>query len=282
LAYRLIEAQGVVQVQRRRAVVAGSFYPAEKSVLLKTVRGLIVPDASRVKARAVVSPHAGYVYSGAVAGAVFSSVDIPEDVIILGAPHADFRPRFSVLKEGLWESPLGDVPVSSKLAALLIESCPLAEAADNLHEDEHSIEVQVPFLQYLQAKLALVPVHVNFRSSFDDLRSLAGGLVTAIRTYGRPVLIVASTDMSHYIDQESARRLDFLAIDRILALDGQGLFDTVRRNRISMCGFQPTTAAVLAAKELGAASAELVMYRTSGDVTGDRSQVVGYAGLRLY
>jgi hypothetical protein len=267
---------------RRRAVVAGSFYPGRKAELLKALQALIDPKAAKVKAVAVISPHAGYVYSGPVAGAVFSSVEIPEAVVVLGAPHADFRPQFSVISEGHWESPLGDVPINQELADLVIRSSKLAEAADTPHEDEHSIEVQVPFLQYLQKNLSLVPVHVNSRSSFEDLQDLARGLVSAVKEYSKDVLIVASTDMSHYIDQESAKKLDFLAIDRVLALDGRGLFDTVRKNRISMCGYQPTTAAVLAALDLGATGAELVKYQTSGDVTGDRARVVGYAGLRIY
>lgn len=267
---------------RRRAVVAGTFYPGRRAELQKTLQALIDPKAAKVKAVAVVSPHAGYVYSGQVAGAVFSSVEVPESVIVLGAPHAGFRPRFSVIDEGLWESPLGDVPINRELAGLVIRSSKLAEAADTPHEDEHSIEVQVPFLQFLQKNLSLVPVHVNARSSFEDLQDLAHGLASAVKEYSKDVLIVASTDMSHYIDQESAKKLDFLAIDRILALDGRGLFDTVRKNKISMCGYQPATAAVLAARDLGATKAELVKYQTSGDVTGDRAQVVGYAGLRIY
>lgn len=266
---------------KRHTVVAGSFYPATKAALLKALECLIDRKAPRLKALAVVAPHAGYLYSGPVAGAVYSSAVIPETVIILGAPHADFRPRFSVIREGLWESPLGDVPVNSTLADLVIRRSPLAEAADNPHEDEHSLEVQVPFLQAFQDKLSLVPIHVNFRSSFEELDALGKGLAEAIGEFGEDVLIVASTDMSHYIDQESARRQDFLAIDRILALDGKGLFDTVRKHGISMCGFQPTTAAVQAAKALGASRADLIKYQTSGDVTGDRSQVVGYAGVRI-
>lgn len=267
---------------QRHAAVAGTFYPARKSELLRTIETLTGPaPASKVKAIAVVSPHAGYVYSGPVAGAVFASVEVPEAVIVLGAPHADFRPRFSIIDEGVWESPLGDVPINARLAGLVLGHAPQSESADHPHEDEHSIEVQVPFLQYFQKKLSLVPVHVNVRSTLSDLEGLGAGLAAAVREYGEPVLIVASTDMSHYIDQESARRQDFLAIDRILALDAKGLFDTVRKHRISMCGYQPTTAAVVAAKALGASRAELVKYQTSGDVTGDRSQVVGYAGLRL-
>jgi len=266
----------------RQAAVAGSFYPGRKPELLKMIRDLTNLQAEKIKALAVISPHAGYIYSGPVAGAVFSSVEVPETVIILGAPHADFRPRFSIIAEGLWGSPLGDVPINAGLAELIIKNCSLAEASDTPHEDEHSLEVQVPFLQFFQKNLSLVPVHVNFRSSFNDLQDLARAIVRAEGEFGQQVLIVASTDMSHYIDQDSAKRLDFMAIDKILALDGRGLFDTVRANRISMCGFQPTTAAVLAAKDLGAQKAELVKYQTSGDVTGDRSQVVGYAGLRIY
>jgi AmmeMemoRadiSam system protein B len=266
---------------RRHTAVAGTFYPARKSDLLKLLSGLIAPRAERVKAVAVVSPHAGYVYSGAVAGAVFSSVEVPETVVVLGAPHADFRPRFSVIPDGVWESPLGDVPINAALAGLILRHAPLAEPADDPHEDEHSIEVQVPFLQAVQSRLSLVPVHVNFRSTFDELDRFGRGLAAAVKELGSEVLIVASTDMSHYIDQESARKLDFMAIERILALDGRGLFETVRKNKISMCGFQPVTATLQAAKDLGATRGELVKYQTSGDVTGDRAQVVGYAGLRI-
>ncbi len=266
---------------RRHTAVAGSFYPGRRSELLKVLSRLVEPRPDRAKALAVVSPHAGYVYSGAVAGAVFSSVEVPPHVIILGAPHADFRPRFSIIPEGVWESPLGDVPIDAELAGLVLKHAPLAEPADHPHEDEHSIEVQVPFLQALQGKLSIVPVHVNYRSTFDELDRFGRGLADAVKAFGAGVLIVASTDMSHYIDQDSARKLDFLAIDRIVALDGKGLFETVRKNRISMCGFQPVTAAIQAAKALGATRGELVKYQTSGDVTGDTAQVVGYAGLRI-
>ncbi len=266
---------------RRHTAVAGSFYPARKSELAKVLARLVEPRPDRVKAVAVVSPHAGYVYSGAVAGAVFSSVEVPENVVVLGAPHADFRPRFSIIPEGIWESPLGDVPINAALAGLVLKHAPLAEPADDPHEDEHSIEVQVPFLQAVQSRLSLVPVHVNFRTTFEELDRFGRGLAEAVKVFGAEVLIVASTDMSHYIDQESARKLDFLAIDRITALDGQGLFETVRKNRISMCGFQPVTAAIQAARALGAARGELIKYQTSGDITGDTAQVVGYAGLRI-
>jgi len=269
---------------KRRAAFAGSqsFYPSGKSALERMIRSFVDPKAVKVKAAAVVSPHAGYVYSGPVAGAVYSSVMIPPTVVILGAPHTDFKPRFSIIAEGLWETPLGDVPIDRELAGLILGSCPLAEAAEGPHEDEHSLEVQVPFLQFFQSRLSLVPIHVNFRSTFDDLGKLAEGLAASLKELGRDVLIVASTDMSHFLSQERAREQDFLAIDRILALDGRGLFDTVRAHRISMCGFQPTTAAILAARILGATKAELVKYQTSGDVTGDMSRVVGYAGLRFF
>jgi len=272
-------------VLRRRASFnryPQEFYPGGKSELLRMLRALTVPDADQVKAAAVVSPHAGYVYSGLVAGAVFSSVSIPPAVIILGAPHDHFRPLFSVIAEGVWESPLGDVPIHRELSGLLLKACPLAEAAADAHENEHSLEVQVPFLQYFQKDLSLVPVHVNVRTTFDDLRNLADGLAAAVKRYGGEVLIVASTDMSHYVSQESAKKLDFLAIDRILALDAKGLFETVRSRGITMCGVQPTTAAILAALGLGASKSELVKYQTSGDASGDYDHVVGYAGVRIY
>jgi MEMO1 family protein len=265
----------------RRPAVAGYFYPKKTEELRALVKGMVDPQAGREKALAVVSPHAGLVYSGGVAGAVFSSVEIPGLVIILGPSHRGIRGVFGIMSQGAWQTPLGEVPVAAEVARSIRERSPLVQEDAGGHAAEHSLEVQLPFLQYLKKDFSIVPVCISAAADYADLESLAGALADSIRQSQREALLVASTDMSHYVSQETARRLDFLAIDRILALDARGLYDVVQQENISMCGFQPTTAVILAAKKLGARTAELVRYQTSGDVAGDYDRVVGYAGLRI-
>jgi AmmeMemoRadiSam system protein B len=229
----------------------------------------------------VVSPHAGFSYSGYVAGAVFSSVVLPEHFLILGPSHRGQRSVFGIMTEGSWETPLGEVPIDAALAEALLRSSPLIKEEEAAHGEEHSLEVQLPFLQYLRSGFSFVPLSVSPAADFGALEELGNALAAAIRRAKKDVLVVASTDMSHYVSQETARKKDFLAIERIQALDARGLYDVVQAQAISMCGFQPTTAAILAAKELGARRADLVRYMTSGETSGDYLQVVGYAGLRL-
>lgn len=238
-------------------------------------------EAARERSIAVVSPHAGYIYSGGVAGAVLSSVTIPDTVLVLGPGHGSIRPVFAVQDEGAWETPLGEVPIETKLARALLEACPSCRSDAKAHEKEHSLEVQIPFLQHFNPGVSIVPVCVSHVASYQDLAGLGRAVADTVRVFGRDVLILASTDMSHYVSRAEAREKDGLAIDRILALDPEGLFRTVVQEDISMCGFQPVTAALVAARELGAVKAELVRYATSGDVTGDDRGVVGYAGLRI-
>jgi AmmeMemoRadiSam system protein B len=266
---------------KRKPQVAGTFYPGNREELLSDLREMTDPNAVKKEALAVIVPHAGYVYSGPVAGAVFSSVEIPGTAVILGPGHRDIRPLFAVQKKGSWLTPLGEVPIREDLAAGIIEQCPLAREDDEAHRGEHSLEVEVPFLQYFREDVGIVPVCVSHRADYGDLESFGRGLAAAIRACERPALIVASTDMSHYVGQRTAEKKDALAIRKILDLDARGLYEIVLEEDISMCGFQPAAAALVAARELGACEAELVLYRTSGDSSGDYSQVVGYAGLRI-
>jgi hypothetical protein len=266
---------------KRKPCVAGSFYPGRKDELLEAIERMTDRAAAKEKALSVIVPHAGYEYSGPVAGAVFSSVEIPKTVVILGPGHRDIKSLLAVQREGSWLTPLGESAIESDLASLILELSPLASDDERSHLWEHSLEVELPFIQYFEKKAAIVPVCVSYETSFEDLEAFGRSLAAAVRAYGRAVLIVASTDMSHYVSQKTAEAQDALAIRKILELDARGLFDTVRNRGITMCGFQPTTAAVVAAIELGAARAELVRYQTSGDRTGDFSQVVGYAGIRI-
>jgi AmmeMemoRadiSam system protein B len=173
------------------------------------------------------------------------------------------------------------VPVDSALAGALLNRTPLLEEEERAHAREHSLEVQLPFIQYLRPEFSIVPVCISYRAGYRELEDLGLALAGGIKESGADVLIVASTDMSHYVSEKTAKRKDFLAIEKILVLDARGLYDVVQKEDISMCGFQPTTAAIIAARELGAGKAELVRYQTSGDVSGDYDQVVGYAGLRI-
>lgn len=265
----------------RRPAVAGYFYPRTAAELRSMIEGMVDVRAQKEKAYAVVSPHAGYVYSGPVAGAVYSSVILPDHLVILGPSHRGQRSVFAIMKKGSWETPLGDVPVDLEIAEALLRGSSLIRVEESAHEDEHSLEVQLPFIQFLRPSFSFVPVCVSPAADYASLEDLGTALAGSIRESGGDVLIVASTDMSHYVSQETARAKDTLAIERILGLDPRGLYDVVRREGITMCGFQPTTAAILAAKELGARKAELVRYMTSGETSGDFDQVVGYAGLRL-
>ncbi len=265
----------------REPAVAGYFYPGRAEELKAMIKEMAPPGQVKEKAIAVISPHAGYVYSGKVAAAVYSSVIVPEVVIVLGPSHRGIRSIFALQAEGAWRTPLGEVSICSSFSQRLLQHSTLIEDDPHAHLAEHSLEVQVPFLQFFQPDFWLVPICVSAEADFSSLEELGHALAATIKEEKRGVLLVASTDMSHYVSQKEAEKKDFLAIQKMQALDARGLYDTVLKQNISMCGFQPTTAVLVASRELGAARAELVGYQTSGDVTGDRREVVGYAGLRI-
>jgi hypothetical protein len=266
---------------KRKAYVAGQFYPGSREKLRETIAAMTDPAADKKKALALVSPHAGYVYSGAVAGAVFSSAPLPGLFVILGPGHREIGSLFAIQTRGSWQTPLGDSPVDEALASRIAAACPLVVEDEQAHLWEHSLEVQLPFVQYVRPDAAIVPICVSHEARYAELETLGQGLAAAIREDGREALIVASTDMSHYVSQKTAEKKDMLAIRKVLDLDPSGLFDTVIAEKITMCGFQPTTAALVAALGLGASEARLIRYATSGDASGDYSQVVGYAGIRI-
>jgi len=263
----------------RAPAVADRFYPGDPEHLRAAMKMLVpaVPEEEKRQALAVVMPHAGYMYSGATAGNTISRVRVPETVLILGPNH---HGRGAALALGAddWQMPLGRVAIDRQLATAIRRHCARIVEDAEAHAAEHSLEVQVPFLQQAQPGLRIVPLVVG-RVAYELCQSVARGLATAIREFGQPVLIVASTDMSHYESRPQAAKKDRLAIERILALDPQGLYATVLGSRISMCGVIPTTLALLVALELGATRTELVQYTDSGEASGDIRQVVGYAGL---
>jgi AmmeMemoRadiSam system protein B len=268
----------------RTPAVADMFYPGDKGRLKEELTTFVRPVPEPRKVLAAISPHAGYVYSGGVAGAVFSQIRIPDDMVILGPNHRGMGAAVALSASGIWDMPMGPVPINEALAASILKvSTSGVKMKDDPHAHamEHSIEVQVPFLQFLRPEVSIVPIALS-HLTYDACQQVGQALVQGIQDYGKEVLLVASTDMTHYESQESAKAKDKLAIDRILDLDANGLYETVDRHRISMCGVIPTTIVLEACKVLGAGKAELVQYATSGDVTGDYAQVVGYAGFIVY
>ncbi|MDR2550002.1 MAG: AmmeMemoRadiSam system protein B [Desulfobulbus sp.] len=263
----------------RLPAVADRFYPGDPEHLRSAMKMLVpaVPETEKQQAQGVVMPHAGYIYSGATAGNTISRVRVPETVLVLGPNH---HGRGAALALGTddWQMPMGTVSVDRQLATTILRHAPRIVEDSEAHVPEHSLEVQVPFLQQVQPKLRLVPLMVA-QVSYEICQSVARGLAAAIREFGKPVLIVASTDMSHYESRPQAAKKDRMAIERILALDPQGLYATVLGSGISMCGVIPTALALLVELELGATRAELVQYTDSGEASGDIRQVVGYAGL---
>jgi AmmeMemoRadiSam system protein B len=264
----------------RSPVVAGQFYPGSEASLINALNSLVpeIQPEKRKQAIAVVSPHAGYIYSGGVAGETIGRVKVPENVIILGPNHTGHGAAIALMAQGTWDMPMGEVAINKELTAQIAQNSPEVEIDEAAHRFEHSLEVQVPFLQYMQKNLTIAPIVVS-HVSYSTCVAVGEGLAAAIKNYGRPVLIVASTDMTHYESRQSASAKDSLALDRIKALDPEGLYNTVVGRRISMCGIMPTTVALTAALALGAKKAELIRYTDSGETSGDTSQVVGYAGL---
>ncbi|WP_429886199.1 AmmeMemoRadiSam system protein B [Geoalkalibacter halelectricus] len=261
----------------RQPAVAGQFYPANRDKLRALLAGL-VPRTVPSKALGVVSPHAGYVYSGGVAGETLAQVHIPDRVVILGPNHQGLGPSAALYSIGSWQTPLGTVAIDEPLARKLLEDCKLLSADSTAHRFEHSLEVQVPFLQYLNPEVRIVPICLG-RVGLDELLSFGADLGECLKQAGGEILMVASSDMTHYESAAQAREKDTAAIDKILALDPEGLYQVVAARHISMCGVIPTVAMLAACRHMGARGATLVRYTNSGAVTGDTREVVGYAGV---
>jgi AmmeMemoRadiSam system protein B/AmmeMemoRadiSam system protein A len=265
-------------VMIRKPVVAGQFYPATASQLREMIAGLVDEKARKEEVVGLVSPHAGYVYSGSVVGAILSRTEFKDTFIILGPNHTGSGKPLSIMTEGIWETPLGQVEIDSELAKQILTVSRHLQEDNMAHVYEHSIEVQVPLLQYFKPDIKLVPIVLGY-SSGDVYKEIGVEIARAVRDLNREVVIIASSDMTHYEPHESAQRKDAQAIEAILDLDEDELLKRVDELNISMCGYAPTVSLIAAAKELGATGAELVKYQTSGDVSGDYSAVVGYAGI---
>jgi MEMO1 family protein len=264
----------------RLPAVAGRFYPSDCKELTAVIQEYSQPNPQHraISAKSCLVPHAGYMYSGHVAGAVFARVVLPLKIIVLGVRHYPRGEPAAILSSGAWRTPIGDAPIDEALAAELRRECPMLREDSVAHSAEHSLEVQVPFLQVLAPGFSFVPVALG-TVQFQSLVSVGEALARVLANSKESVLLLTTSDLNHYEDDAATRMKDRKAIDRLLALDARGLYDTCRTEEISMCGLGPAVAMLTALNELGAKKSELVKYATSADVSGDRSQVVGYAGM---
>ncbi len=266
----------------RLPAVSGRFYPADPAELTSVVDRFIDTkpefNLQRVAAKACLVPHAGYGYSGHVAGAVFARVLQRKKVLILGVRHSPRGEPVAIVSSGAWRTPLGDVPIDEPLAKALRAVCPLLREDHVAHAKEHSLEVQLPFLQVLSPGFSFVPVALG-TVRFEDLVAVGEAVGSVLAGAQEEILLLTTSDLNHYENDEVTRVKDGKAIERLTALDARGLYDTCRNQEISMCGLGPAVVMISALRVLGATRSELVRYATSADVSGDRTAVVGYAGM---
>lgn len=278
-----MKGYGMEKTPLRNPVVAGQFYPSSAEALKKQIGRFLAGTAQKQEVIACMMPHAGYVYSGPVAAAVASGIAIPDTVILLGPNHTGYGKQFSIMLEGTWRTPFGDLEIDTELARSILARSKHLEEDSRAHEFEHSLEVELPILQYFRNDFSIVPIAIM---SEDEavLCNIGDEIASVIRERKekKSTLIVASSDMTHYEPQAAAEGKDKEAIGAILELDEQKLTRNVRRLGITMCGYAPVVIMLRAAKALGAKHAKLVKYQTSGDVSGDYDNVVGYAGITIF
>ena len=260
--------------------VAGSFYPSNATQLSALIAEYTKMQnaATSVRVKACLVPHAGYVYSGHVAGAVFAKIHLPKRIVILGVRHRPPGSPAAIISQGAWRTPLGDALIDETLAAALRSAYPQLSEDPVAHSKEHSLEVQLPFLQALVASFTFVPIALG-TANFETLVSVGEAIGRVLAAQEQDVLLLSTSDLNHYEDDATTRVKDGKAIDQLLKLDARGLFDVCRKEDISMCGLGPAVAMLTALPLLGAGKAELIRYATSAETSGDTEAVVGYAGM---
>ncbi|HUT53907.1 MAG TPA: AmmeMemoRadiSam system protein B [bacterium] len=263
-------------MNKRRPAVAGQFYPGSAREIEAQIARLVDEGAAREKVIGALAPHAGWMYSGRAAGLLYSRIEIPETVVVMCPNHRGLGADAAVMAEGSWELPTGEVQLDGALARAIMARCGFLRDDARAHQNEHSLEVQVPLLQHFRPDFKLTPISLS-RVSLEECEELGRAIADAVEEQGRETLVVASSDMTHFESAPAAKKKDGLALERLTALDPAGLYNTVMKNRISMCGVIPATIMLYYALARGASMAEVIDYRNSGDVTGDYSDVVAYA-----
>jgi hypothetical protein len=269
-----------VDIHDRQPAVAGQFYTTDAEALLTEVKGYLAQAQPRDEARTLLAmaPHAGYYYSGIIAGVTLGQANLAETVLLLGPNHTGLGKPFAVWPDGRWLYPGGALQVDAELAALLCEKEPLLTPDTLAHQREHSLEVMVPFLAALNPNTRIVPICIS-HPSLDTLIGVGKTIGRTLRGFERPVSILVSSDMSHFVPHDMAKEQDSQALEPALHLDAVRFFETVRGGNISMCGVLPMTVGITAALELGATQTEITGYATSGQINGEMRRVVGYAGM---
>lgn len=266
----------------RPPAVAGTFYEGTPALLRAQVDACFAANPRpQTKERFIgaVVPHAGLIYSGHVAAAFYAAAELPRRFVILCPNHTGVGHFAAINREGAWRTPLGDAKIDTPLADALMQATPLLSVDTQAHAREHSLEVQLPFLQRLLGEdFTFVPICLGAHR-YDYAEEIGHAIAEVIRAQSEPVGILASSDLNHYEDQVTTLRKDQLAIDEVLKLKPHELWRVVDDYDVSMCGFIPTTAMLAAANELGATKAALLKHATSGDVNGDYGHVVGYASV---
>jgi AmmeMemoRadiSam system protein B/AmmeMemoRadiSam system protein A len=262
----------------RNPYVAGYFYPGSASEIKAMMARFVDRNVAKEDVVGLLVPHAGYQYSGVVTGATLSRINFKDTFIIMGPTHSGLGKPFSVWTEGTWKTPLGEVEVDAELARKIVEVSGHLEEDYQAHREEHAVEVQIPFLQYIKPDVRIVPM-ILAGAPAGTYKEIGRDIARAIKELKREAIIMASGDMTHYEPHETAMEKDMKAVEAMLSLDEDELTQRYRELDISMCAYGPAVCLIVAAKELGATDAELAMYRTSGDATGDKSAVVGYAGV---
>jgi MEMO1 family protein len=264
----------------RLPAVAGRFYPSDAAELSAQIREYISPEDTLTSrnVKACLVPHAGLMFSGHVAGAVFSSIQIPKKVVVLGVRHRPPGSPAAIVSNGAWRTPLGDAEIDHELAEKLRMACPALTEDAVAHSKEHSLEVEIPFLQVLNPDFRFVPIALG-TAHYETLVTVGQAIGGALAAEKDEVLLVTSSDLNHYEDDATTRAKDHKAIEQLLGMDARHLYDVCRKEEISMCGLGPAVAMLTALQVLKASNAELIRYATSADRSGDPSAVVGYAGM---
>lgn len=264
----------------RKPHVAGTFYPADPTEIREFCWPQLKSERPLIRAKAVILPHAGYIYSCKTACRVLSRVVVPNVNFLIGPNHSGYGKRFALMAEGSWLTPMGEVPIHGPMARHLLEKSDCVTEDDTAHLMEHSLEVEVPLLQLKNPGVKIIPLIVGTM----DLKlagAVARDIADCISEFDQEILLVISTDMNHYEDDSATRKKDRYALTAIENLDAGALVRAIGQHQISMCGFVPVYMVLLMAEKLGIRKAELVDYTTSAEASGDTSRVVGYAGFIL-
>jgi len=263
----------------REPVVSGYFYPSGKAHLLRMLETFIERDTQKEKVIACMVPHAGYIYSGKTAGITYSRIEIPESIIILGPNHTGYGEPYSVSDHDKWLTPLGEGEIDKEIRDLLVEKSRYLQKDEIAHIREHSIEVQIPFLQFLRKNIKIVPITLMGYVDNPAWFEIGEDIAEVIKEVNRDVLIVASSDMTHYQPHKVAEEKDNYVIEAICMLDEDEVIRRIEEKDVSMCGYSGVIVSIVASKILGAKKGQLIYYTTSAETSKDYSEVVGYAGV---